>query len=190
MADHRKIEVNNSLVTGTRSSALPESTEQTTKSLSQCAERCPSTPDIAQQANQDDAWEVPVQLDPSSFNILRSINPEEEHESQETVLEIPTEATDEMREIVESPPLTSRLLGLDTTNLKPSSASDADDELSALSVPSPGGFFSSLDSSVRRTWSVSTTCPFVRTAGRRPTSPPALRPHSIISHGKQGPKTL
>ncbi|KAI7093172.1 hypothetical protein KC352_g39967, partial [Hortaea werneckii] len=38
------------------------------------ASSCPSTPDIAQQANQDDAWEVPVQLDPSSFNILRSIN--------------------------------------------------------------------------------------------------------------------
>ncbi|KAI7073774.1 hypothetical protein KC352_g42250, partial [Hortaea werneckii] len=42
--------------------------------LKLAASSCPSTPDIAQQANQDDAWEVPVQLDPSSFNILRSIN--------------------------------------------------------------------------------------------------------------------
>ncbi|KAI6832684.1 hypothetical protein KC327_g9746 [Hortaea werneckii] len=146
------------------SSSTAPSLDGSMTSEEMAASSCPSTPDIARQANQDDAWEVPVQLDPSSFNILRSINPGEEHESQETVLEIPTEATDEMREIVESPPLTSRLLGLDTTNLKPSSASDADDELSALSVPSPGGFFSSLDSSVRRTWSGAEPTPTTSTA--------------------------
>ncbi|TKA71438.1 hypothetical protein B0A55_07169 [Friedmanniomyces simplex] len=116
---------------------------------------CPSTPDLQQRADGND-WEPPTQLDPSALFLLRHISPEEEHDQVEVVIEVPDEAIAEMREIVESPPLTSRLLGIETKNLKSAKEacdSDADDELSALSVPSPGGFFASLDSSVRRTWS-------------------------------------
>lgn len=122
------------------------------------ASSCPSTPDIAQQQeNADGSWSAPAQLDPRALYLLQQINPEDVQEQGETVIEVPEEAMAEMREIVESPPLTGRLLGLDTKNLQPAkepnSSSDADDELSALSVPSPGGFFASLDSSIRRTWS-------------------------------------
>lgn len=125
---------------------------------------CPSTPDLAQQADGESVWEAPVQLDPSAFSLLRTINAEDEHEQLETVLEVPEEAMSEMREIVESPPLTGRFLGLDTKNIKPANNEDADDELSALSVPSPGGFFASLDSSMRKTWSGAEPTPTTSTA--------------------------
>lgn len=126
---------------------------------------CPSTPDIQQHhGDGSNEWEAPAQLDPSALFMLQQIHPEEQHEQLETVVEVPEKAMSEMKEILESPPLTGRLLGLDTRNLRssierkqPEQASEGegegDDELSALSVPSPGGFFASLDSSVRRTWS-------------------------------------
>lgn len=123
---------------------------------------CPSTPDIAQQ-QAENAWEGPIQLEPSAISMLQHINTEEEH-SLETVLEVPEEAVSEMREIVESPRFTLQLK-TDERSLEPSSAGDADDELSALSVPSPGGFFSSLDASLgRRTWSGAEVVPNTSTA--------------------------
>lgn len=114
---------------------------------------CPSTPDIP-QVEEGRRWEVPIQLHPFAEEILHQMQPEEEHQQLETVLEVPEEATQEMREVVDSPPLTSRLR-IDSKNLEPASnPEDAEDELSALSVPSPGGFFASLDSSVaRHAWS-------------------------------------
>ncbi|KAK3675605.1 hypothetical protein LTR78_004689 [Recurvomyces mirabilis] len=127
---------------------------------------CPSTPDLQQAADIED--EAPMQLDPMALFLLQQIHPEGEqsNDQQETVIEVPQEAISEMREIIESPPLTGRLLGIDTKNLQPQTSakdmgdrSDADDELSALSVPSPGGFFASLDSSVRRTWSGASPAP-------------------------------
>ncbi|KAK5117536.1 hypothetical protein LTR62_004958 [Meristemomyces frigidus] len=149
---------------------------------------CPSTPDLQQTSLADD--EAPMQLDPRAFFLLQQIHGEDEHgrDQQETVLEVPQDAITEMREIVESPPLTGRLLGIDTKNLYPPQSlkslqtgelSDADDELSALSVPSPGGFFASLDSSVRRTWSGASPGPTTGTAAqfygvpfRHETAPP------------------
>ncbi|WPG97614.1 Hypothetical protein R9X50_00039400 [Acrodontium crateriforme] len=128
---------------------------------------CPSTPDIAQQGEHENVWEAPVQLDPSAFSLLQTINADDNHEQQlETVIEVPEEAVSEMREIVESPPLTGRfsLKSLNTKNLAPANGEDADDELSALSVPSPGGFFASLDSSVRKTWSGAGPTPTTSTA--------------------------
>lgn len=123
---------------------------------------CPSTPDISLQQTEN-AWEGPIQLDPSAISMLRQINPEEDNQL-ETVLEVPEEAVSEMREIVESPRFALQLRTDDQT-LEPSSAGDADDELSALSVPSPGGFFSSLDASLgRRTWSGSDVVPNTGTA--------------------------
>lgn len=120
---------------------------------------CPSTPDIARQVNDEQAWEAPMQLDPSSIALLDHINGEDQTEHLETIIEVPEAAISEMREIVESPPLAARMR-LETKNLTPPSATDADDELSALSVPSPGGFFASLDSSVARTaWSTSDVVP-------------------------------
>lgn len=112
---------------------------------------CPSTPDIAMQ-QAENAWEAPMQLDPSAISMLHQINSEEEQSQLETVIEVPEEAVSEMREIVESPGFGLQIR-TDSQTLEPRSASVADDELSALSVPSPGGFFSSLDSSLaRKTW--------------------------------------
>ena len=123
---------------------------------------CPSTPDIAVQ--HDGQWEAPIQLDPTSIALLAHINGEEAYEHLDTVIEVPEEAISEMRQIVESPPLTARMR-ISTQNLAPANATDADDELSALSVPSPGGFFASLDTSVARsTWSTSDAIPNTGTA--------------------------
>ena len=119
------------------------------------ASSCPSTPDIPQA--EDDQWEPPVQLDPLAEFVLQQLNPDEEQAQQrETVIEVPEEAVSEMKQIVESPPITGRLpLALDTATFKASNepqSSSAEDDLAQLSIPSPGGFFASLDSSVRLTW--------------------------------------
>lgn len=123
---------------------------------------CPSTPDIALQQTEH-AWDGRIQLEPSAISMLQQINPEEE-QTLETVIEVPEEAVSEMREIVESPRFALQLR-TDKRSLEPSSAGDADDELSALSIPSPGGFFSSLDASLgRRTWSGAEVVPNTSTA--------------------------
>ncbi|GIZ40546.1 hypothetical protein CKM354_000388000 [Cercospora kikuchii] len=124
---------------------------------------CPSTPDISQAPEDENTWEPPVQLNPSSINLLQHITREAESE-QHVVLEISQEATAEMREVVDSPPITGRFR-IDTQNLCPPSEEDADDELSALSVPSPGGFFASLDSTMaRKTWAGAEPTPTTSTA--------------------------
>lgn len=123
---------------------------------------CPSTPDIALQ-QAEHAWDGRIQLEPSAISMLQQINTEEE-QTLETVIEVPEEAVSEMREIVESPRFALQLR-TDDQSLEPSSAGDADDELSALSIPSPGGFFSSLDASLgRRTWSGAEVVPNTSTA--------------------------
>lgn len=114
---------------------------------------CPSTPDIAQKTNDEASWEAPAQLDPCALSILRQLNAEDDGELLDPNLEVPEEATSEMRQIVESPPLTGRFLAVHTHIIAKNENHDADEELSALSVPSPGGFFSSLNDSAQRTWS-------------------------------------
>ncbi|KAK5174093.1 uncharacterized protein LTR77_001173 [Saxophila tyrrhenica] len=115
---------------------------------------CPSTPDIEQQNDNAETWDAPVQLDPRSISLLEHINLEEPPEQTETVIEVPAEVVEEMRMIVDSPPITARMR-LQIQDLTPPATADPEDELSALSVPSPGGFFASLDSSIaRHTWSV------------------------------------
>ena len=124
---------------------------------------CPSTPDPQQQEGDENAWEGQIQLDPSALSVLQHLQPEDDQQL-ETVLEVPEEAMEEMREILESPPMSIRLK-TDMRRLEPTSAGDADDELSALSVPSPGGFFASLDSSVsRHTWGETEPTPTTSTA--------------------------
>lgn len=114
---------------------------------------CPSTPDIAQQAGTRDTWQAPIQFDPSAMSLLEHISGDDQHERLETVIEVPEGVVEEMRQLVASPPVAANVR-VETRSLMPSSETDEEDELSALSVPSPGGFFASLDSSLaRRTWS-------------------------------------
>ena len=113
---------------------------------------CPSTPDLGRKDDDGDLWDAPVQLDPSSISLLQRMSGETEPEHLETVIEVPEERTMEMQEVVESPPVAANVR-LKTNDLDPQSPDEGDDELSALSVPSPGGFFASLNSSVaRHTW--------------------------------------
>lgn len=124
---------------------------------------CPSTPDVSKVNDGENPWEPPAQLDPSSIDLLHHISSGEQTQQLETVLEIPDQAAAEMKMIVESPPITGRFR-IDTANLAPR-VEDADEELSALSVPSPGGFFASLDSTMaRKTWAGAEPTPTTSTA--------------------------
>ncbi|SMQ46500.1 unnamed protein product [Zymoseptoria tritici ST99CH_1A5] len=127
------------------------------------ASSCPSTPDLSAPADGDHVWEAPFQLNRSAINLLQQISGEENSEQQDTVVEVPT-AVVEMREVLESPPITGRFR-IDTQSLAPRDPNEADDELSALSVPSPGGFFASLDSTMaRKTWAGMDAAPNTGTA--------------------------
>lgn len=113
---------------------------------------CPSTPEIGRPEDESDLWDAPIQLDPSSISMLQRMSGETEHDQLETVIEVPEERAMEMQEVVESPPVAANMR-LKTQDFEPSTPSEGDDELSPLSVPSPGGFFASLNSSVaRHTW--------------------------------------
>jgi SAM-dependent methyltransferase len=95
---------------------------------------CPSTPDL-ERRNHDHEWSSPVQLQPQAMQILNTINAS--HHSEEPILFMA-----EMKEVSEQRPL----LAVDVA------ITPVDSELSALSVPSPGGFFSTLEPSTRHTW--------------------------------------
>jgi SAM-dependent methyltransferase len=127
------------------------------------ASSCPSTPDLSAPADGDNAWEPPFQLNRSAINLLEQINGQDQPEQQDTVIEV-SAVVMEMREVAESPPITSRFR-IDTQSLAPRDPNEADDELSALSVPSPGGFFASLDSTMaRKTWAGADAAPNTGTA--------------------------
>jgi SAM-dependent methyltransferase len=118
---------------------------------------CPSTPDLASREEIVDEWEQPCQLHPDAFETLHQLSPEEVTRNSviETVLEVPEEASLEMREIIKSTPvrLDFALLSTESEDLA------AQDPISALSVPSPGGFFSSLAPVAAQTWAIRTPEP-------------------------------
>jgi hypothetical protein len=99
---------------------------------------CPSTPDIERRATEAE-WSSPVQLHPQALQTLDCLTGAEvDGESSMTYVA-------EMREIAEQRPQ----LGLNV-DLAPTEVDSA--ELSALSIPSPGGFFSRLEPSTRHAW--------------------------------------
>jgi SAM-dependent methyltransferase len=118
---------------------------------------CPSTPDLASRQEIVDEWEQPCQLHPDAFETLHQLSPEEVARDSviETILEVPEEASHEMREIIKSTPvrLDFALLSVESDDLS------AQDPISALSVPSPGGFFSSLAPVAAQTWTIRTPEP-------------------------------
>jgi SAM-dependent methyltransferase len=118
---------------------------------------CPSTPDLASREEIVDEWEQPCQLHPDAFETLHQLSPEEVTRSSviETVLEVPEEASLEMREIIKTTPvrLDFALLSVESEDL------GTQDPISALSVPSPGGFFSSLAPVAAQTWAIRTPEP-------------------------------
>lgn len=85
--------------------------------------------------------QAPAQLDPAAFSILCQISGQNEPVHYTNA----PEEDVEMRETATPP--TRRLLGLVTKNIRLPKANDDDGDLSALSVPSPGGIFASFDGS-------------------------------------------
>ncbi|KAI4726492.1 hypothetical protein E4T49_05721 [Aureobasidium sp. EXF-10728] len=117
---------------------------------------CPSTPDLASREEIVDEWEPPCQLHPDAFETLHQLSPEEAaNEVIETVLDVPEEAAHEMSEIIKSTPVR---LDFALLSVNPEDQF-TQDPISALSVPSPGGFFSSLAPVAAQTWAIRTPEP-------------------------------
>lgn len=114
---------------------------------------CPATPEAQQRysISSVDSW-APVQLDYQALDTLRHLSRSREssrtaspeRKASQTVASSP----EEMQQV------SRPFLGL---NIPPSSSRNnslGNTPVSAISVPSPGGFFSSLQSTARHTWSI------------------------------------
>lgn len=117
---------------------------------------CPSTPDLASRGEIVDEWEPPCQLHPDAFETLHQLSPEETaNEVIEQVLDVPEEAAHEMSEIIKTTPVRLDFALISVDSEEP----QTQDPISALSVPSPGGFFSSLAPVAAQTWAIRTPEP-------------------------------
>ncbi|KAG8626333.1 hypothetical protein KVT40_005278 [Elsinoe batatas] len=126
----------------------------TSEELAASSDSCPSTPDRGSGSPRPGDWEPPAQLGPEAIALLKSLAPDTGGGSDIEDVDVPDDALHEMRQIVRDPPVRRQLIpGSDLTvqNLLPGS-----EPVSALTVPSPGGFFASLHNSARQTWCVST----------------------------------
>ncbi len=112
---------------------------------------CPSTPDTQNRTERIDEWDAPVQLHPEAMETLHQLSREgseaQEQMMLDQVIEVPEHTHQEMQEVhgLVCPPSSIEIVVTPIDN-------DDCDLLSALSVPSPGGFFSSLGETTRRTW--------------------------------------
>lgn len=115
---------------------------------------CPATPDTRSRRDSfstDGSW-APVQLDFQAMHTLQHLGESavEEEDDQETPPAAP-------RAEVEMLQISRPSLGLFIPSIQHQSDSDDNTPISAISVPSPGGFFSSLQSDARNTWSIRQT---------------------------------
>jgi hypothetical protein len=95
---------------------------------------CPSTPDVSSAEEDPSEWTMPTQLNPDALLTLARLTVSQQDSQQMEMSE--------------------RGAGLQKLNTSVKNALEPieEGELSALSIPSPGGFFSSLNSSSRSTW--------------------------------------
>ncbi|KAH3905831.1 hypothetical protein HBI56_237240 [Parastagonospora nodorum] len=109
---------------------------------------CPATPIMSQRCSSiaSDSWE-PVQLDLQAMETLQHLGNSTSAEQSEQTYSV-TESRGEMQQV------SRPSLGLTIPSVDSGNDSDESTPISALSVPSPGGFFSSLQSSARHTWSI------------------------------------
>jgi SAM-dependent methyltransferase len=101
---------------------------------------CPSTPDISSVEQDPSEWTLPVQLQASSMMTLGCLSEPNTRDTQAFALQ-PVE----MQEVVGQ-------LGRLNTQFEICMTPIEDGELSAISIPSPGGFFSTLDADSRSAW--------------------------------------
>ncbi|KAI9662131.1 MAG: hypothetical protein M1831_002827 [Alyxoria varia] len=112
------------------------------------ASMSPSTPDSRSDESETDDWDGPHQLDADAMDLLDHIAQEEPALQHAPIHEVP-DPQHEMQD---------RGLNIDVVfspNSKRHSSNSVEQEpLSAISVPSPGGFLSSLDPSSQRMWNL------------------------------------
>ncbi|KAF2789937.1 hypothetical protein K505DRAFT_252309 [Melanomma pulvis-pyrius CBS 109.77] len=109
---------------------------------------CPATPETQkrQSTSTVDEW-GPVQLDFQAMETLQHLGSSDyPHEQQ--VSQVIETGEGEMQEV------SRPFLGLCIPSSLVQSSSSGNTPVSALSIPSPGGFFSSLQSTARHTWSL------------------------------------
>jgi SAM-dependent methyltransferase len=147
---------------------------------------CPATPDLQHSRrgsfSSTSSW-APVQLDIQAMETLQHLGnspTSEQFEQFDQQVFQPVAVRGEMQEV------SRPVLGLAIPSTESITGSDESTPISALSVPSPGGFFSSLQSTARHTWSMpqqEESTPNTSTAedfygvpfeSRRNTAPPPL----------------
>ena len=149
----------NCLQVPTRTSTPSLDGSQTGDEMSSSA--CPSTPDVSASSDNGNGWDAPIQLHPEAMETLHQISPElHQTEQSDRALEILPAPFQEMQQLPEEQRRHSA--NVIVTPIEP--AERADDPISALSVPSPGGFFSSLGTSARHTWCLREQTPTTGTA--------------------------
>ncbi|KAI9687180.1 MAG: hypothetical protein M1820_010517 [Bogoriella megaspora] len=122
---------------------------------------CPSTPDLSASSDAGNQWDAPIQLHPDAMETLHQISPElHQSEQPDRPLEIFPVPMQEMQQLPEEQ--RRRSVNVIVTPTNPMER--ADDPISALSVPSPGGFFSSLGATSRHTWCMKDPSPTTGTA--------------------------
>lgn len=142
---------------------------------------CPSTPDLEECIAAEGVWDPPVQLHPDAFDTLHHLAPEDDRgELIDKVIEVPREAIQEMQEIVRDSPVRPEFVLLSVEDAQ----QDINEPLSALSIPSPGGFFSSLAPNAARTWSLSPVEPSTSTAETFYGVPWRPRPGDSVGQGR------
>jgi SAM-dependent methyltransferase len=100
---------------------------------------CPSTPDLGGM-DADEGWSSPIQLHPQALQTLDCLT------GTGSELDEPAMFVPQMREVDEQRPHLEVDVGVLSEDQLDRS------ELSALSVPSPGGFFSTLEPITRNAW--------------------------------------
>lgn len=111
---------------------------------------CPATPDVPRRRgsfSSADSW-GPVQLDLQAMETLQHLGNSPSEEQSDRQLSRIEQDSGEMQEV------SRPSLGLHIPSAILGNGSSGSTPISALSVPSPGGFFSSLQSSARHTWSI------------------------------------
>ncbi|KAK7542398.1 uncharacterized protein J3D65DRAFT_613678 [Phyllosticta citribraziliensis] len=109
---------------------------------------CPSTPDNSSENDKEIDYLGPVQLNHEAMETLHHLSGDQGNVNVDQVIEV---FEGEMEQVVGGPRRSGSVERLYAPQAPLSPRSDA---LSALSIPSPGGFFSSLQGSARHTWSI------------------------------------
>jgi SAM-dependent methyltransferase len=134
------------------SSSAPPSLDgsYTSEQLAQMS--APPTPNIGNDEEDGNQWGG-VQLQPAAMATLQALSGGDEIFDQqiEQVIEISTQLSP-TREMQQSPPpINTNIRRHNSVVLSPTQQASLND-LTALEIPSPGGFFSSLSNTARHTW--------------------------------------